>query len=88
MLNTNNFSSWEVQRKKGRFLYSLINSIFISLLIGITGFLFVYIIKYKLKTSYLNFGLVLFGLMFVYKFLKIYFFDWPNKEKIYNDSKN
>lgn len=88
MQKTNSSSNWEEQRKKGRFLYSLINSLFISLLIGIVGFLFVFITKYKLKTSYLNFGLVLFSLMFIYKFIKIYFFDYPNKEKIYNEGKN
>jgi hypothetical protein len=88
MQNTNSSGNWEEQRKKGRFLYSLINSLLISLLIGIVGFLFVFITKYKLKTSYLNFGLVLFSLMFIYKFIKIYFFDYPNKEKIYNEGKN
>jgi predicted membrane-bound spermidine synthase len=88
MINTKNSSSWEEQRKKGRLKYSLINSIFISALIGLGSYLVVYFTKYKLKTSYLEFGLVLFGLMFIYKFLRIYFYDWPNKEKKYLNGKN
>ena len=81
------YSKWEKMRSWGRLKYSLYNAFTISVLIAFTGFLFVYITKYKLKTSYINFGLVLFSVMFLYKFIKHYFVDWHKNEKTYNEFK-
>ncbi len=81
-------SKWEKMRSKGQLKYALYNAFVVSVLIAFTGFLFVYITNYQLKTSYLNFALVLFFVMFIYKFIKHYYFDWKKNEKSYSELKN
>ncbi|MEZ4907721.1 MAG: hypothetical protein R2771_08830 [Saprospiraceae bacterium] len=76
---------WSKSRKYGRIQFAIMKAFYISAILAILGYLFVYLTNYSLKTSYLNFALVLFLVMFIYKFLKNYFIDWPRNEKIFNE---
>ena len=79
------YEKWIKMRKYGRIQFSIIKSFYISTLIAVVGYLFVYLTKYPLKTSYFEFALILFLVMFIYKFVKHYFVDWPRNEKLCNE---
>ncbi len=91
MFNKNNLSwteKWEKIRKQGRIRFALIKALYVAGLITLFASAFVYFTNYKLNVSRKEFVLVLFLVMFIYKSLKNYFFDWPRNEKRYFEEKN
>ncbi len=90
MLYKNNLSwveKWEKLRKKGRVQFALIKALYVAGLITLFAFAFVYFTDYKLKVTRKEFVLVLFLVMFIYKAVKNYFFDWIRNEKRYFEEK-
>lgn len=75
--------NWEEVRKEGRLRFSIKKAVIVALIIAVVGYLFVYIADYKLSTSKESFGVVLFVVMFFYKFMRNYFFVWVRNESNY-----
>jgi hypothetical protein len=74
---------WEKARKGGRIRFAILKGFYVAGLITIIAYAFVYFTDYQLKVSREEFVIVLFFIMFIYKSLKNYFFDWPKNEKRY-----
>lgn len=79
----NNEKNWEETRKDGRLKFSLKKAILVAAIISLLAYLFVFITDYKLSTSKENFGILLFSVMFCYKFIRNYFFVWIKNESNY-----
>lgn len=77
---------WTRLRKRGRLLYAFQSAFVVAAIIAVLGFAFVYFTNYQLKSTYTEFAIVLFLVMFIYKFLKHYFFDWPRNEKRFSET--
>ena len=74
---------WQEVRKGGRLKFALVKALFTAGIISILAFLFVYLANYQLSTSKESFIVILFIVMFTYKFIRHYFLEWPKNEKRY-----
>jgi len=72
--------NWEETRKAGRLVFSLKKALLVAAIISLAAYLFVYLTNYELSTSKEEFALVLFLVMFLYKFLRNYFWVWTKNE--------
>lgn len=77
---------WQRKRKFGRFQYAVSSALLISAILAVACYLGVYLTKYPMKISHEKFGLIVFLVLYIYKFLKHYFIDWPKNESKYNNS--
>ena len=64
---------------KERLIFSLKKAFIAAAIIALLGYIFVKVTDYKLSTGKESFGIVLFLVMFVYKFIRNYFFVYGRK---------
>ena len=67
-------------QSKERLIFSLKKAFIAAAIIALAGYIFVKVADYKLSTSKESFGIVLFLVMFVYKFIRNYFFVWARNK--------
>ena len=77
---------WSRMRTRGRLLYALQSAFVVAAIISLLGFAFVYFTNYQLDYTYVEFAVVLFFVLFIYKFVKHYFLDWPRNEKRFSEN--
>ena len=74
---------WQEARKRGRLKFALLQALYTAGVISILAFLFIYFTNYQLSTSKESFTIILFVVMFVYKFIRHYYLEWPKNESRY-----